>query len=281
MNSGLSPPNYLKATNFKNQIKKMKTIISTLLLILFFTSCKKNKDTCNQYTGNKFGFKNYELILDSLMESDTVYTENNIFFKANENYGNIKWKIGEDSREFTTPSVNLRFTDPDVVNISIKGLTYNQHCNTEEKSYLGMLVVLPNDGSKISPLTGKYNGYNVDKPIDTFTVSIKYWFGQRYNWWSLGAYSIDNLPKKYIDSTQNWNGYQRPEIRGIIASTGYRNIAIDKSGNLPALGIKGYGTLRSGVKDSLIFYYSIIDTALLNRTGQLIYLQKKFIGLKN
>lgn len=258
----------------------MKHLILIITLFIFLSSCKKNKDTCYQYTGKKFGFNTFEFVLDTLMQSDTVYTDNDIFIKANENYSNIKWKIGNDPRLFMSSTVNLRFSDPELINISIKALSFNQSCNTEEKEYSNVLAVLPNDGSKVSPLVGDYVGYNADNPKDTFSVKIKYWFGQRYNWWSNGAYSVENLPKGYLDSTQNWNGYQRPEVTGIIASTGYKNLAIDKSGNLLSLGIKGYASLRSGIRDSLLFTYSIIDTAALNRSGQLVYLQKKYIGLK-
>jgi hypothetical protein len=249
----------------------MIKITTTLAIIILFLSCKKNK---------KFGFEVYELVLDTLLKADTVYNNSDIFFKSNENYSNISWNVGSDPRVFTSQSLNFRFTSSEVLPVKLKGDKYNLNCILEENSFVKSVVIVDNNNSNISPLVGTFLGSNTDNLPDTFSIKIKYWYGQRYSWWPNGAYSVENLPKGYLDSTQNWNGFQRPEIKGIIASNGFKNIAIDKSGNEPALGIKGYGNLRNGIRDSLIFSYTILDTTMFNQTGQITYLKKIFKGIK-
>ena len=251
-----------------------------MLLSCGFFSCKKNKITCLQYTNTKVGFKVFEYVLDTLMLTDSVYIDNNIFFITNENYTNVSWKIGRDSRTFYSQKVNLRFDEPQNLKLLLNAAKVDRQCNAIEESVTCTLSVLNNNGTIISPLAGKYRGYNFDTPSDFFTIEIKFWKGERYEWWKNGAYSVENLPKGYINPTQNWNSNLRPEIKGIIASNGYKNLAIDMTGNLPALGIKGYATLKIGSYDSLIFNYTIIDTAILNKTGKTTIIQKQFIGIR-
>jgi len=259
----------------------MKKTLLAAGIILSIISCKKNHEVCKNYSGIKRGFESYEYVLDTLLKTDTSFVDKDIFFKPNEPYSNIAWTIGSDPRTFTSQTVNLRFSNPERLNVILKGNAINSNCNTESFTLTKAFVLLENNGSIQSPLVGIYKGYNIDNINDTFSVAIKFWIGSRYNWWGNGAYSVENLPKGYLDTTQNFNGYSRPEIKGIIASNGYKNIAIDKSGNLPSLGIKGYGNLVRGVKDTLIFSYTIIDTTLLNSSGQLKYIKKQFIGIKN
>ena len=259
----------------------MKKTLLAAGFVLSFISCKKNHDECKDYSGFKRGFESYEYVLDTLLRTDTSFADRNILFKTNEPYNNITWKIGSDPRTFTSQSVNLRFSNPEILNVILKGNAINSNCISENFTSTKPFVLIENNGSIQSPLVGIYRGYNIDNANEIFSVAIKFWIGSRYNWWSNGAYSVENLPNGYLDTTKNFNGYSRPEIKGIIASTGYKNIAIDESGSLPSLGIKGYGNLSRGVKDTLIFNYTIIDTAQLNSTGQLKYLVKKFIGIKN
>lgn len=274
----------VSTSEFKNNFKvkwKMKSLFLALIILLVLSNCSKKKDVCNVSATSNFGFKAYEYVLDTALLTDTSFVNRDIVFKTNSAYSNISWKIGGDPRIFTNSSVRLKFLTPENLTITLKGDAVNQFCNTEQLTGTMPFVLLDDNGLIQSPLVGYYHGYNVDKPSDTFTVAIKFWFGTRYPWWSSGAYSVENLPKGFIDSTQNFNGYSRPEIRGIISSTGYKNIAIDKSGNFSAAGIKGYGSLRRGARDSLLFNYTIIDTARFNQTGQLTYIKKSFFGIKN
>jgi hypothetical protein len=258
----------------------MKKVLIFISLTTLIICCRKKEVACNNSAGGNFGFKSYEFVLDTILETDTSFANRDIVFKANSNYSNIAWTIGNDPRTFTTSSVNLKFISPDNIMVKLNAVGINKNCTSEQFTKAIPFVLLDDGGSIKSPLIGSYKGYNTDKPNDTFTVSIKFWVGSRYPWWSNGAYSVDNLPKGYIDSTQNINGISIPEIKGIIASTGYKNIAIDKSGNFPALGVKGYGNLKRGTVDTLLFSYSIIDTLKFSQTGQLSYIKKTFLGVK-
>lgn len=252
-----------------------------LIIIILLAGCKKSDDSCKYYSGIEAGFNSYEYVLDTVLQTDTSFVDKDIFFKTNETYSTVLWNIGADPRTFNTQSVNLRFSVPENLDVTLKGTSVDQYCNPQNFAQTKPFVVLENNGLVKSPLIGSYKGYNIGNPNDTFTVIIKFWIGARYNWWNNGAYSVENLPKGYIDTTQNFNGYSRPEIKGIIASTGYKNIAIDKHDNFYASGIKGYGGLKRGAIDTLLFNYKIIDTLKFNQTGQISYLQKTFIGLKN
>jgi hypothetical protein len=256
-------------------------IINALPILVFILCCKKPKETCKDYSDIKKGFDIYEYVLDTLLTTDTSFANQDIFFKANELYPEIVWSIGSDPRSFNTQTIKLRFLNPESFNITLSANFKDQDCNIQRFTLIKPFVLLDDDGSIESPLVGSYKGYNTDEPNDKFTVTIKLWKGLRYNWWDAGAYSVENLPRGYCDTTQNFNGYSRPEIKGIVATTKYKNIAIDRGGNIPALGIKGYGRLLRGINDTLIFDYSIIDTAYLNSTGKTNYILKKFIGIKN
>lgn len=258
----------------------MKNILTSLIFFICLSSCKRNNEICNPSLNGNFDFQIYEYVLDTILETDTAYINKDIFFKTNPAFTNTSWTIGNDPRIFTTNIVNLKFFNPENINVKLSATGINKFCSSEQFTVSKPFVLLDDNGTIKSPLIGTYQGYNSDKPSDTFTISIKFWFGLRYPWWGNGAYSVENLPKGYVDSTQNFNGFNRPEIKGIIASTGYKNIAIDKSGYFPAAGIKGYGNLRRGLADTLLFTYTIIDTLKFNQTGQLEYLKKIFKGIK-
>jgi hypothetical protein len=183
--------------------------------------------------------------------------------------------VGGPANTFYTKTFSLVFDGNYELDVQLTGKLTNQQSTT-----LTRHLTVYNPAQHISPLVGQFAGYNIDNPIDTFTVSIDYWFGQRYPWWSQGAYSISNLPKGFVDKTQNFNGAYRPEITGIISSTGYKNLAFDRSGNIPALGIKGYATIKRGAKDSLTVNYTIIDTAYYNTTHQVKLIKKQFLGTR-
>lgn len=242
--------------------------------------CKKNEVGCSSSLTGKFGFTIYEAVLDSIFATDTSFANREIVFKTNGHYSNILWKIGDDPRSFVSPRIALKFLNPENITVQLRAVGSNKTCDIEEFFSTSGITLLPSDGSIKSPMVGSYRGYNVDNPQDTFTVSIKFWHGARYPWWSDGAYSVENLPRGYSDTTKEINGIRVPEIKGIVATAGYKNIAIDQSGNYPASGIKGYGNLRRGGSDTLYFSYSLMDTLRLVQTGQFSYIKKEFLGIK-
>lgn len=252
----------------------MRNILYFILVIFSLTNCGKDqpykKDTLT--VGD---FVILENVGDTLLPTDTCYTHRLVSFQSTKEFTSYKWIIGASSDTFYTRSVNLTFTQSDELSIKLKG-TLPGNADTLISKHLTIL----NPRDFVSPLTGEYLGANTDDMADTFRVPVKYWHGSRYPWWPEGAYSINNLPKGYKDNTQNFNGYLRPEIEGIIASTGFKNIAFDKNGNVPALGIKGYATLKRGFPDTLVVNYKILDTSKYNQSNVISYLSKTFIGIR-
>ena len=68
--------------------------------------CNKTSRPCDSSQSETIGFNIHEKIADTLLATDTAYQDYSIFFTANKKYSNIKWKIGNDSRSFSDPSVN-------------------------------------------------------------------------------------------------------------------------------------------------------------------------------
>lgn len=254
--------------------------ILSLGALLILQQCKKNDEVCNSAHVKPFGFNMYEQIMDTVLATDTSYIHRLVVFKSNEEYSDVQWTIGGDPRTFSSNRVEMVFNSPENITGKLTANSLNSFCQQEQKELSLNYTLLAEGPRNRSPLIGSYRGFNTDNPSDIFTVEVKYWYGPKYTWWSSGAYTVDNLPKGYQDSTREINGVKIPEIRGIIAATGYKNFAFDKSGNLPALGIKAYGSLRGVGNDTLLINYSILDTLKFNQSGIVSYLQKQFKGLK-
>jgi hypothetical protein len=264
----------------------LKIVLSLpiLGLMLLLASCEKRGNLCSQVTTPGYyehGFKILEPLADTLMETDTAYTNRLLAFKGNANYNNISWTIGNDPRRFSTQIVRLTFPSTGRVTAKLSAEGENRNCQLVQFTKEGAVELVKDDGTVVSPLRGDYLGYNTDNPIDTFTVSIKFWKGSRYPFWSEGAYSVDNLPKGHKDTTKEINGLRRPEIEGIFPrATGYKNIAINETGFWFLQHIKGYGQLKRGIRDTLVFNYTQLDTLRVNQTGQYVYFRKKFVGIR-
>ena len=258
----------------------MARLVLLCALLIVLGGCFKKYEACVDEASRQTGFLLSELVKDSFIVADTTYANTEILFKANDNYAGISWTIGTDPRVFSSQEFQLRFLSAENLNITLSGQRLNRSCTYEPFTFTKSLVLLPDDGTIKSALTGDYPGHNTDSPRDTFTVSIKRWISPTYTWWPTGAYSIDNLPRGYRDTTQSYNGVITPEITGIVATTKYKNMAFDRSGNILAAGIKGYAMLKRGFADTLVVNYTLLDTALLNNSGQVAYFKKTFIGIK-
>jgi hypothetical protein len=220
-------------------------------------------------------FSIYEQVGDTLLPSDTCYALSKVTFAASDGFRDYKWVVGNPANTFYTKSFSLTFDGAEDIQVQLSGNFANQPSVSLSKQ---LTIYYPTQ--RVSPLVGQFRGHNTNAPNDTFTVSVDYWFGQRYPWWSQGAYSISNLPKGFTDTTQNFNGSYRPEITGIISSTGYKNMAFDRSGNIPAQGIKGYATIKRGQQDTLVVHYTTIDMAYYNATQKIQLIEKQFIGIR-
>lgn len=209
-------------------------------LVLSLLGCRKENNDCTSIVPD-LDFSILEHVGDSSFVTDTAFTFNRITFQTGPEYDSISWSIGEDNRRFYTRSFDMIFDYPITVGVTLRAIQNNFKCSLVRQGLLTtskQLTVVKSDGTFISPLTGDFLGYIEGLPLDTFTVSIKYWIGNRYPFWPTGAYSIHNIPKGYINEGQSFNGLNRPEINGIVASNGYKSLAFDKSGNFPAAELK-------------------------------------------
>jgi hypothetical protein len=253
----------------------MRYVLFLIIIIFVIFSCKKNSAPQNVsiLAGDVTVL---ESVGDTLLPSDTCYSTRLVSFQCSKNFINPQWTIGEYTYSQGVRSVNLIFPEPNHINITLTG-----HLSQTKDTVIKKQVTIVNATDYISPLVGQYLGYNTDLKNDTFRITIEYWFGNRYTWWSNGAYSISNLPRYYKDTTQNFNGFTRPEIQGIISSTGYRNMSFDKSGNILASGIKGYASLKRGVKDTLVVNYTLLDSVKYHQNNLISYIKKTFVGIRN
>lgn len=250
------------------------------IVLIFFLSCiiliSCNKDDAPLPVINYKGdFTILEEVGDTLLPTDTCYAYRRIRFNASKDFITFNWVVGDPINTFSTRSFDLAFSGSNKINVKLNGLLRDKKDTSISKT---LVIYQPRELT--SPLVGSYLGSNTDNLKDTFTVSIRYWFGSRYPWWSDGAYSIDNLPKNYRDTTQNFNEYYRPEIEGIVSSTGYKNLFFDKTANIPAQGIKGYASLHRGIRDTLIVNYTVLDMQKYNLDNSLVTIKKQFVGIK-
>jgi hypothetical protein len=251
----------------------MKRLIFLVLAYsISVTSCDRKEVLCP--TLENFGFTINEKVGAYFIPSDSVYEKATILFKTNESFKNTVWKIGSGQRQYSGDEVQLFFPSPDDIAINLRATTVSS-CNIMGKTASAQLHILSSELK--SPLKGNYIGTNEDSPGTVFSVSIKFWRGERYSWWPEGAFSVHNLPEGYKDSSQNFNGMRRPEIDGIVCSNSYKTISFNKGGNISAQGLKGYGFLSNN-NDSIIIRYEVLDTTKLNQSSTIKYISKTFRG---
>lgn len=251
----------------------LRNCIAIALCFLFITNCRKH-DISNPCQGKIQPTANFDIretVGDTTFSADTVFRNNYIQFSALSNYDSVSWKIGDDSRTFLKPYFVLAFPN-DITSIAVQftGYAKPSSCFPNDKgTYTGtkqLTTVEQFDRATLtrSPLIGKYRGYFVGNPTDTFTVKIDYFDSTKYNTSVTGTqnfYWISNIPKGYIDSTSDF-GLRYPELRhGCRVRMGYKSLVFDGS-----FDIHGSGWLSH---DSLFINY------LQNAQ---VAIRKKFIG---
>lgn len=170
-------------------LPRYKIIIILFLSCIILFSC--NKEDAPLLVGNYKGdFTILEEVGDTLLPTDTCYTYRRIRLNASKEFITFNWIVGDPVNTFSTRSFDLVFSEKNKIIVKLNGLLKNKKDTSISKP---LVICQPKE--LISPLVGDYIGNNTDNLKDTFTVSIKYWFGPRYSWWSDGAYSINNLPK--------------------------------------------------------------------------------------
>jgi len=206
----------------------------TINFILILSCTDKHvEDPCQGKVQPVAEFTMKEIVGDTAFVADTVFNDNEVQFEALTQYQTVKWKVGNDPRDFTQPKFHLYFLN-DLITISITFTGKNEPnkmCFPNDNGvYSGvkqLTTVEQFDKSilTLSPLIGRYKGYFTNNPSDTFTVRIEYFDSSKYDPSITGLknfYWISNIPKGYKDSTSS-NALEYPELsNGLPIEMGYK-----------------------------------------------------------
>lgn len=269
----------LNVTTYKYDMRRI-----LLFLLIGCIGCQKERRTCRSSTPVTASFSIQEEVGDSLFICDTTFAGRFLHFKTSKLYDSIHWKL-DNNNQSTSADYKLYFpTSTGMLDVTLEVFKKpNTECfpNDDGKDVgVKNFVILPNNGSIVSPIVGTYLGYVQGKEKDTFSVSIKFWKGDRYPFWKDGAYSIHNLPKGYNDSTKEINGFKRPELNGIQTTTGYKAIYFNEAGSRPAQGVHGYAYQSLSNRDSLYIIYKVYDTLKFSQSGKYEEHYEKFMGIR-
>ncbi len=159
----------------------MKKNLSKLTLaLLLLSACKPERvtpvDPCVDVPDVNATFKMYEQVGDSLIETNKVIKRNQVVFNAPAGkFDSVIWKVGNDPRRFNGNPIYLRFPDPlsDVVVTMTAYGKANTGCGfTGQITKTQNLTVFDRDNSPA--ICGRFKGYLLNAPTDTFTVLIHY-----------------------------------------------------------------------------------------------------------
>ena len=202
------------------------------LLILSCTD-KHVENPCRDKVQPIAEFAIKEIVGDTAFVADTVFRDNAVQFEALTQYQTVKWKIGNDPRDFSQPKFQLYFfNDLTTIPITFTGTNQpNKMCFPNDNGvYSGvkqLTTVEQFDKSTLtlSPLVGRYRGYFTNNPSDTFTARIEYFDSSKYDPSITGLknfYWISNIPKGYKDSTSS-AALEYPELSyGLPIEMGYK-----------------------------------------------------------
>lgn len=154
-------------------------LLNTLLLVLClagFSACEKEKYVCS---GPILDFKIEQQNAfwpDSLLECTKCVESGYIRFSIiDETSEVIKWRVGNDPREFTERAFSLYFENAVgkkiPITLFVEKYEYNANCeiNYYQDSITKLLEFVPYFESRIF---GKYKGYNTNEPNKEFIVEI-------------------------------------------------------------------------------------------------------------
>ncbi|MCX8020392.1 MAG: hypothetical protein N2747_07870 [Chitinophagaceae bacterium] len=213
-----------------------------------------------------------ERLTDTAFESDTIFRDNPVIFKAIGEYDSVLWKVGDDPRDFTSKQFGLIFFDflgtvpvrftgylkPDSVCFPNAPKEYNAYQNITlvEQSTSGILTK--------SPLVGQYKGCYTHDPTDSFIVRFEFFDSAKYSVSFPGYknfYWISNFPKGYVSTESITVAF--PELRqGRWPEMGYKCFHFGKY-------YQYYGYSRGWLQNH--------DTLIILNSGYQIPL-RKFVG---
>ncbi len=176
----------------------MKYTIFISVLLLLFGGCQKcKKEVCPAPTSAKFkmyqplyyydGYDNDKKIYTPektyIADEDVFFMESTITFEAEDSMAtSYEWKIGDDSRVFTTKKFSLRFKENDLgavrqldIRLIIKKTPVSCNAGDNGIDTLVRKVNFINGRTELEKwaMYGKYLGYNEDEPNKKFTIEIK------------------------------------------------------------------------------------------------------------
>ena len=230
---------------------KILLLISTINILLILSCTDKQvENPCKDKVQPAAEFTFKEIVGDTAFVADTVFRDNAVQFEVLAQYQTVKWKIGNDPRDFSQPKFQLYFFN-ELATIPITFTGTNQPNNicfpNDNGVYSGVkqLTTVEQFDKPIltlSPLTGKYRGYFANNPSDTFTVRIEYFDSSKYDPSITGLknfYWISNIPKGYKDSTSS-AALEYPELKnGLPIEMGYKSFVFGWS-NLNCISGKGW-----------------------------------------
>ena len=205
-----------------------------MFLSCVILACKKHSvDPCASAIRPTAEFAIREMIGDTAFDADTVFRDNYVAFQSLASYQSVKWKVGDDPRAFDKSFFTLIFYNSLVhIPVEFTGIRPpDNNCFPDDQGvytgtrWLTTVEQFEKPTLTLSPMLGKYDGYYIDDPLDTFTVRIEYFDSAKYDVTVMGVknfYWISNLPKGYIDSTSSMS-YLYPELRnGQRPDMGYK-----------------------------------------------------------
>jgi len=213
---------------------KILSLILTVNFILSISCTDKHvENPCKDKIQPVAEFAIKEIVGDTAFIADTVFRDNAVRFEALNQYATVKWKIGDDPRNFSEPKFQLYFlNDLLTIPITFTGTnTPDKFCFPNDNGiYSGikqLTTVEQYDKAilALSPLIGRYKGYFTSNPLDTFTVRIEYFDSLKYDPSITGNknfYWISNIPKGYKDLTSS-PALEYPELsNGLPIEMGYK-----------------------------------------------------------
>lgn len=226
------------------------------------------------------GIETLSAVKDSLFKEDTFLvsasSEANVIFSmvANgRNFDSLAWRIGNDPRTFTEPTVSLRFDRQDVgeVNVELTVWRARDDCFPEDSVMnVSKRIHILSQESISYAFEGTFAGYNESDPDRIFEVTVV----------NFGPFPPPNDSARYwlhvynlIEGCGNEeiSIYDRiPEIEQASYQHFYVNGTANTTTNCPE--IKGYGRVDSTGTLTIDYLYLILGTAEER--------QDRFIGIK-
>ena len=253
-------------------MKHSWVFLSSFLLFLLVLACRPEspgpvKEPCEDASPFTANFQILEMVGDSLIETDQVLMFNRVQFRSRRRYRSYTWKIGEDQRVFTDPTVTLRF-DKDAlgpITVTLIATTNESNsCFPDDNKIDTLTKTFTVISWDKAPITGEYVGTFGQEPTEKQVVEVRYispFENVRYE--PYGGFELININK-------GCNLDVKPTVWGELDRGAY------------AMYFDGYGTYHDGClgpmawlrlygKDSLLVRFSTGTLDSKERTSDIFF----------